>query len=91
MVIKRSLVPGIGSESILIDAPDSWRTWEIFEPFAPITMPIGEEWLLVDENKVSYQPILLEWLLELLLQVHFVEGLDCIDPNIEDKVVLVHS
>jgi hypothetical protein len=35
-------VPGIGSESIFIEAPDSWRTWDIFEPFAPITMPINK-------------------------------------------------
>ncbi len=39
IVINLSLVPGIGSESIFIDAPDSCRTWEIFEPLAPITIP----------------------------------------------------
>jgi hypothetical protein len=39
MVINLSFVPGIDSESIFIDAPDSCRTWDILEPFAPITIP----------------------------------------------------
>jgi hypothetical protein len=52
------LVPGIGSESILIDAPDSWRTWDIFEPFAPIIRPKQKNYiqlLLINKKVVAIE------------------------------------